>query len=136
MGTMVKSQHVIARQRHRGLRDEILDFILDYGDVEQGSGAAWYLIKERSLPRYLQHTRLVELARPWVVMTSEDGREIITAYAREDASHHIRMKCRKAAKRHRPTFGDCFQSDEATPMRLNADAIERRSLLPLGSCSA
>jgi len=101
MARIPKHPHVVKRQQQRGLKEEVLEFIVDFGDVEFGAGAIWYVIRERSLPSYLRGTQIVEKAKPWVVMARPRGRGgeiLVTAYPRNDASRHVRRKGRLPMK--------------------------------------
>lgn len=100
MARIPKHPHVVKRQQQRGLKEEVLEFIVDFGDIEFGAGAIWYVIRERSLPSYLRGTQIVEKAKSWVVVAEiENGRELLkTAYPRDDASRHVRRKGRLPMK--------------------------------------
>jgi hypothetical protein len=95
MVSLTTTRHATIRQQNRGLSDELLEFILDFGHVEYGSGAAWYSIRENTLPRYLRCSQLADAARPWIVAVSSDECSVVTVYARSDPARHIRQKCRK-----------------------------------------
>jgi hypothetical protein len=99
MVTTTNSLHAQERLQQRGLRREVVEFLLDYGEATLGAGAMWCFLKEDSLPTYLQGTKIVECARRWVLVLSEDGRTIVTAYARGDASKHVRCKSQQPRRR-------------------------------------
>jgi hypothetical protein len=90
-----RTLHATVRQQQRGMTDEILAFVLDFGDVHYGRGVAWYTVRERSLPSYLRGSQLAERARSWVVLawTGEGSTETIcTMYRTRNASRHVRRK--------------------------------------------
>lgn len=89
---MLKTEHVAKRQHQRGLREDILELILDFGQVECGAGAMWYCLRQRLLPSYLKGTEIAKMAEPWVVVVAEDTGFILTAYARKSPNRHIRHK--------------------------------------------
>jgi hypothetical protein len=95
MVTVNKSVHAKIRQQNRGLREEVLEFILDFGHTEYGSGGSFQFIRDDRLPSYLRGNPIVAQARPWVVMLDPTEKFIITVYAREDVATHVRRKCRK-----------------------------------------
>jgi hypothetical protein len=95
MVTSTITNHAAARLAHRGLKRELLEFILDFGHRETGSGGTWHAVYERELPSYLRRSPLADAARSWIVLTSVSDDAVITAYPRKDASRHIRQKCRK-----------------------------------------
>ncbi|MCY2928760.1 MAG: hypothetical protein NTV86_04560 [Planctomycetota bacterium] len=101
MLTATQSRHATEQQKRRGLRREILDFILDYGCPFDGSGAVWYAVRDAALPSYLKASKIVEEAKRWIVLLSRDETTIITMYARRDAAKHIRRK-------RRPSFHAAF----------------------------
>lgn len=99
MVSLTNSEHARIRQQHRGLRSEVLEFILDFGHVKLGSGAAWYMIRDSHLPSYLKGSDLVEAAKPWVVVVDQDETTVITVYPRHDVSRHVRLKCRRSHRK-------------------------------------
>ena len=95
MVTFAKTEHSAMRQQQRGLRDEVVEFVLTYGRAEYGAGAVWYTIRHRDLPGKLRSSAMVEKARRWVIVTSPVDESVITAYARRDPARHVRRKaCR------------------------------------------
>ena len=115
MVSLTQSEHARIRQRHRGISSEVLEFILDFGHVEFGSGAAWYTLRDSLLPSYLKGSDLIDAARPWVVVVDQDETTVITVYPRRDASKHVRLKCRRAqhkAKHWRGSYIAAIDDDE------------------------
>jgi hypothetical protein len=86
--------HIVKRAKQRGLRREVLQFILDYGDVHSGAEALFYYVREKSLPSYLKGSHMADLAKHWVVMVKTGNAVGLTVYARQDMSRHIRAKRR------------------------------------------
>jgi hypothetical protein len=95
MITIRKTKHISKRQRQRGLREDVLELILDFGEVKYGAGAVWYCLRQRLLPSYLKGTEIAKMAESWVVVATEDTAFIMTAYARKNPNRHIRLKCRQ-----------------------------------------
>ena len=93
MVTMNTSNHAAERQKQRGLRQEILDLILTFGHVDDGSQAAWYTIRTRELSTEAQ--KLLEKAQRWVVVASPDESTVITTYPNSHPSRHVRRKCKR-----------------------------------------
>ena len=106
------------RMQQRGLRRELVEFLLYYGETRLGAGALWCFLKEDSLPTDLRGAKIVERARRWVLVLSEDGSTVITAYARDDVSKHVKYKSRQPRRRRngkwhwRPIaeFGDVLEA--------------------------
>lgn len=95
MNRIPKCSHAIERQQQRGLKNDILQFILDFGEIEYGAGAIWYVIREGSLPSYLKSSRIAERTKPWVFIAKTIGRNtdmVITVYPDKNPSRHIRRK--------------------------------------------
>jgi len=95
MITIRKTEHIIKRQRQRGLREDVLELILDFGEVKYGAGAMWYCLRKRLLPGYLKGTEIAKMAEAWVVVATEDTAFIMTAYAQKNPNRHIRLKYRQ-----------------------------------------
>ena len=95
MNRIPKCTHATERQQQRGLKNDILQFVLDFGEIEYGTSAVWYVIRERLLPSYLKSSKIAERAKPWVVMAKTIGRNtdmVITVYPNKNPSRHIRRK--------------------------------------------
>ncbi|MCE9667647.1 hypothetical protein LY474_07440 [Myxococcus stipitatus] len=78
------------------LRQEVLDFILDFGNRVRACGVTHVTVLERDLPRAQRGTLLSRQARGWIVLVSDDER-LITCYRREDANRFIRRKPKRRA---------------------------------------
>jgi hypothetical protein len=89
-----KTGHVVDRQQQRGLRNDILEFILDFGHVEDRKGCAYYCVRERELPSYLAGSEIAKKARPWVVITGGRGDLVITTYPNKNARRRVRQLSR------------------------------------------
>ena len=87
------------RMQQRGLRRELVEFLLYYGETKLGAGALWCFLKEDSLPTDLRGAKIVERARRWVLVLSEDGSTVVTAYARDDVSKHVKYKSQQPRRR-------------------------------------
>jgi hypothetical protein len=97
--TAANSLHAQERLQQRGLRWELVEFLLYYGETRLGSGALWCFLKEDSLPTDLRGAKIVEHARRWVLVLSEDGGTVVTAYARNDVSNHVKHKSQRPRRR-------------------------------------
>lgn len=84
-------RHFIERGAPRQLRDEVLDFILDFGVRTRAAGVTHVTVLERDLPGFLQDSPLARQARGWILLVGDHER-IVTCYRREDASRFIRRK--------------------------------------------
>ncbi|MCP3098900.1 hypothetical protein LZ198_08430 [Myxococcus sp. K15C18031901] len=78
------------------LRQEVLDFILDFGNRVRASGMTHVTVLERDLPRGHQGSSLARQARGWILLVSDDER-LITCYRRADANQFIRRKSKRRA---------------------------------------
>lgn len=102
-------RHFIERGALRQLRDEVLDFILDFGVRTRAAGVTHVTVLERELPDFLQDSSLSRQARGWILLVSDEER-IITCYRREDATRFIRRKPKhRAFKRRSSRDGDSFR---------------------------
>ncbi|NMO23061.1 hypothetical protein HPC49_47580 [Pyxidicoccus fallax] len=88
------TRHFIERRSRRKLRDDVLDFILEFGDRARASGITHVTVLERDLPATLRDSSLARQARGWIVLLSDEER-LVTCYRREDASRFIRRKSKR-----------------------------------------
>ena len=95
-----RTQHVKTREKQRGLWDDVLQFILDFGHAEHRQGYAYYCLRERSLPPYLAGSTLARQARPWVVVVGGRGEVVITAYASRNPQRKVRRLGKRCRFRH------------------------------------
>lgn len=72
------SNHFTRRQEQRGLRRDVLGFILEFGEFRFSRKASWLLVERRSLPAHLRNTSLALRASQWLVLVS-DG-VLVTCY--------------------------------------------------------
>lgn len=72
------SNHFMRRQEQRGLRRDVLNFILEFGEFRFSRKASWLLVERRSLPAHLRNTSLALRASQWLVLVS-DG-VLVTCY--------------------------------------------------------
>ncbi len=87
-----RTWHANARERQRGLRSEVRDFIYWWGVSFTGAGATHFTVMERALPPEMRGSPLAQQARDWVLVVSHEG-ALITCYRREHAAHFLRRKC-------------------------------------------
>ncbi len=85
------TRHFTARAQHRGLRGDVLDFVLGYGVEVEAADAHSYTVVEKLLPADLIGAPIVRRAREWVVVTSRDG-VLITCYRRKAAARFLKVK--------------------------------------------
>ncbi|MFP2934073.1 hypothetical protein ACLESO_54900 [Pyxidicoccus sp. 3LG] len=85
------SRHFLERRVRRPLRDDVLDFILDFGTRSRASGMTHVTVLERELPVAWRDSSLARQARGWIVLLNDHER-LVTCYRRGDASHFIRCK--------------------------------------------
>lgn len=102
MTTPLATMHFHRRAAQRGLRDEVVGFILSYGIEIHGAGATFLSIARRRLPRLLRRNPLAERAAGWVLVLEPTG-QLATCYRRSDAAGFLRR--RKAGTLDRWPFG-------------------------------
>jgi hypothetical protein len=90
-----RTRHFVERACHRGLRPEVLDFILAYGIEFRAAGATSLTVLERRLPAAIADAPVVRRARGWIVVTTDDG-VLLTCYRRGDASRFLRTKPKRS----------------------------------------
>ena len=98
-----KSRHIQDRQRQRGLIDDVLNFILEYGHTELGQDVDpktkrprkqwWFQVRECDVPPFAQGTWLAQRARSWLVVVNEDGTVAKTAIPVDEPARERRAKC-------------------------------------------
>jgi hypothetical protein len=85
------TRHFIERRARRQLREDVLDFILEFGARARASGMTHVTVLERDLPAAWRDSSLARQARGWIVLLS-DRERLITCYRRGDANRFIRRK--------------------------------------------
>jgi hypothetical protein len=85
------TRHFIERRARRQLREDVLDFILEFGARARASGMTHVTVLERDLPAAWRDSSLARQARGWIVLLSDQER-LITCYRRGDANRFIRRK--------------------------------------------
>ncbi|QSQ24145.1 hypothetical protein JY651_03995 [Pyxidicoccus parkwayensis] len=83
--------HFLERRARIQLRDDVLDFILEFGARARAAGMTHVTVLERDLPAVWRSSSLARQARGWIVLLSDEER-LITCYRRGDASRFIRRK--------------------------------------------
>ena len=84
---LIKCNHFIKRQGQRGLKKNVLDFILEFGEIRYARRATWLVIEKKKLPRNLKNTSLAKQAGQWLVMM-KDGM-LITCYRNNNPLRHL-----------------------------------------------
>jgi hypothetical protein len=72
------SAHFNRRLRQRGLRRDVLDFILEFGEVRSCRQATWLVVTRRSLPDHIRDTSLALRAAQWLLLMQNGV--LITCY--------------------------------------------------------
>lgn len=88
-----QTKHFQARTSHRGLRADVLEFILSFGDEFHVADAICMTVFERHLPAYARDSQLAYRARDWILVIAQTG-QLITCYRRKNATRYIRHKPR------------------------------------------
>ena len=83
--------HFESRVALRGLRPDVLDFVLAFGVEVEAAGARSYTVIEKRLPPELAASLVARRARDWVVVTSREG-VLLTCYRRKDAARFLKVK--------------------------------------------
>ncbi len=89
--TFPQTRHFIERSARSQLREDVLDFILEFGVRARASGMTHVTVLERDLPAAWRNSSLAKQSRGWIVLLSDQER-LITCYRRGDASRFIRRK--------------------------------------------
>jgi hypothetical protein len=82
------SSHFTRRQEQRGLRRDVLNFIIDFGELRFSRKGSWLLVDRRSLPADLKNTSLALRASQWLLLI-RDG-VLITCYRCDSPSRSLR----------------------------------------------
>ncbi|QDE99254.1 hypothetical protein BHS05_27430 [Myxococcus xanthus] len=85
------TRHFVERSSLRQLRDDVLDFILEFGIRTRATGMTHVTVLERELPRAWRSLDVARQARGWIVLLNDEER-LITCYRRGDANRFIRRK--------------------------------------------
>lgn len=85
------TRHFIERRERRQLREDVLDFILEFGVRARAAGMTHVTVLERDVPAAWRDSSLARQASGWIVLLSDQER-LITCYRRDDASRFIRRK--------------------------------------------
>ena len=84
---LIKSDHFIKRQGQRGLKKNVLDFILEYSEIRYARRATWLVIVKKKLPKNLKNTSLAKQGAQWLVMM-RDG-ILVTCYRNNNPLRHL-----------------------------------------------
>ena len=72
------SAHFVSRQEQRGLKREVLSFIMEFGTVKFYRKGTWLVVERRTLPALLKNSSLARRAAQWLVLVN-DG-VLVTCY--------------------------------------------------------
>ena len=86
-----RSLHFIRRAEERGLREEVLEFILTYGSEWHRMGAMHLTVIERDLPTDVRGCAMAGKAKDWIVVL-RDSDLPITCYRRANAARFLKKK--------------------------------------------
>ncbi len=81
------SAHFSQRKEQRGLRQEVLDFILEFGKTRFARKATWLMIDRKSLPPDLRNTSLAIRAAQWLILV--EGEALVTCYRSASPARNI-----------------------------------------------
>ena len=81
------SQHFIKRQEQRGLKKNVLNFILEFGEISTARRATWLLVMRKNLPYNLRNSSLAMRASQWIVMIK--GGILVTCYRVDNPIRHL-----------------------------------------------
>lgn len=79
--------HFRQRQSQRGLRRDVLNFILEFGEVTFARKATWLYVRKRALPQQMRNSSLASRAAKWLLMIQEGV--LITCYRNDNPIHHL-----------------------------------------------
>jgi hypothetical protein len=82
------SAHFSHRRKQRGLRSDVLQFILEYSDIRFAKGATWLVVGRKTLPPHVRNTSLADRAARWLVLV-KDG-VLVTCYRSDNPIRHLR----------------------------------------------
>lgn len=85
------SAHFRWRAARRALRDEVLEFVMRWGEPTRAAGATHWTIVRNELPAELRNSATAAAAERWIIVADDDG-SLITCYRREDAWRFVRRK--------------------------------------------
>ena len=100
------TEHFRERTQARGLKAEILDFILVWGTAVHAAGACHLVVLRRDLPKDVRSDPRVEQATQWVIVMSCDGTCLATCFRNDEAHKFVKAKPKDfqdAARRRRKT---------------------------------
>lgn len=92
---IAKSLHFIRRAEERGLREDVLEFVLAYGTEWRRMGASHLTVVERDLPPSIRGCSMAAKAKDWIVVIT-DGDMPITCYRRTNAVGFLRRKDKRS----------------------------------------
>jgi len=85
------TEHFEKRRKQRGLRKQMLSFILKYGIEVERAGAIFIFIELKKLPPALRKSEFARKASKWLIVQSPSG-ELITCYATSRPLEVIKKK--------------------------------------------
>ena len=86
-----KSLHFIRRAEERGLREDVMEFIMTFGSSWYRMGATHLTVVQRHLPQEVRGCVLAAKAEDWIVVIAE-GDVPITCYRRANAARFLKKK--------------------------------------------
>lgn len=76
------TEHFKRRQKQRGLKRDVLNFILEYGKIYFARKAEWVLVESKQLPGNIRNSSIAKRAAQWVILM-EDG-SLLTCYRNDN----------------------------------------------------
>jgi hypothetical protein len=86
-----KSLHFLRRAEERGLREDVMEFVMTYGMSWQRMGATHLTVVTRNLPPEVRGCAAAAKAKDWIVVIAE-GDVPITCYRRNNAVRFLKKK--------------------------------------------
>jgi hypothetical protein len=83
--------HFQERLATRGLKQELLEFILVWGSEVQAAGARHFVVALKELPEEIRDTPTAIQAAQWVLVLSQEG-VLLTCFRNRDALKFARTK--------------------------------------------
>jgi hypothetical protein len=94
------TEHFRERSIGRGLKPEVLNFVLVWGTSIRAAGARHLVVLNKELPVEVQGDPIAKVATQWVLVLSPDGRTLVTCFRNDEAHKFVKTKS-KDIKDHR-----------------------------------
>lgn len=84
---MVRTVHFDTRKGQRGLRQDVLNFILEFGEERFARHGSWLMINKRKLPPEMRDTSIAQRAANWLLLMQGDL--LVTCYRSESPARNL-----------------------------------------------